>query len=271
MRVKKNVSKFKEILNKYKYKLNNGDIVAGTIIYCEKGGFIVDIGTNTKGYLPKEEIYVDIKTRKNRNLILIDTTRDFFLIKQDLEKQQYILSIKRLDYIRAWKRIKQLCLEDIVFDLPIKRINKGGAIIYLESIQAFIPNSHLFKQYKNTSTKNTHIKCKLLTANENGNQLILSNKSANLVMSKHKLKLGELVYGKITTIKSYGLFITINEVKALLHVSEIEHISSQTLESIFKVGSFIKVKIIHLNTKQGLVSLSIKKVKNFTNHHLQYL
>lgn len=263
MHTKKKVSPFKEILNKYNYKLNNGDIVAGTIIYYERRGFIVDIGTNTKGYLPKEEIYVDVKTRKNKNLILIDTTRDFFLIKQDLEKQQYILSIKRLDYIRAWKRIKQLYLEDIVFNLPIKYMNKGGAIIYLEGIQAFVPNSHLFKQYKRLVTKNIHIKCKLLTANENGNQLILSNKSANLVVSKHKLKLGELVYGKVITIKSYGLFITISEVKALLHISEIEYADSKTLESVFKVGSFIKVKVIHLNTKQGLVSLSIKKVKGF--------
>ena len=78
MYAKKNVSKFTEILNKYKYRLNNGDIVAGTIVYYEKRGFIVDIGTKTKGYLPQEEIYIDVKTQKNHSLILTNTTRDFF-------------------------------------------------------------------------------------------------------------------------------------------------------------------------------------------------
>nr|YP_009396497.1 ribosomal protein S1 [Polysiphonia scopulorum]ARW65683.1 ribosomal protein S1 [Polysiphonia scopulorum] len=267
---KKNRSRFKEILNKYNYKLSDGDIVAGTIVYHEKAGFLVDIGTNTKGYLPQEEISIDLKRQKNHYLTLIDTTRDFFLVTQNIKKNQYILSIKRLDYIRAWKRIKQLYLEDIVFNLQIKHVNKGGVIIYLESIQGFIPNSHLFRLDNKVYIKNMQVKCKLLTANENGNQLILSNKSANLLISKHKLKLGELVYGKLIAIKSYGLFITINKVKALLHISEIGYKYFNTLKTIVKIGSLIKVKVIHLNIKQGLVSLSIKNVKNLSNHRLQY-
>ena len=269
MQAKKQVNKFKKILKKYNYKLNNGDIVAGTIIYNEKKGFLVDIGTNTRGYLPKEEIYIDFTKQKNENLILLDTTRDFFLVQQNIEKKQYILSIKRLDYIMAWKRIKQLYLEDVVFYLPVKHINKGGIIIYLEGIQGFIPNSHLFRQERIVKKKYIQVKCKLLTANENGNQLILSNKSANLITSKHKLKLGELIYGKIIVIKSYGLFILINKVKALLHVSEIGYTIFEKLEQNFKIGTFIKVKIIYLNIKQGLVALSIKNIKNHTNHHQQ--
>ena len=69
--------------------------------------------------------------------------------------------------------------------------------------------------------KEGKIICRLLNLNENKNQLILSNKSAKLILCKNKFKLGELIYGKILTQKPYGLFIDIGNMKALLHTSEI--------------------------------------------------
>lgn len=170
--------------------------------------------------------------------------------------------MKRLDYIRAWKRIKQMYKEDIMFNLKIKHINKGGLITYIEGIQGFIPKSHIYNNniyYK--KLKNKEIKCKLLCFNDHKNQLILSNKSANFSILKHKFKLGELIYGEIITIKTYGIFLKIYEFRALLHKSEIKgkNINSKTIS--FKNGKFIKAKIIYLNTNEGLVSVSIKNVQ----------
>nr|YP_010619557.1 Ribosomal protein S1 [Xiphosiphonia pinnulata]WAX03570.1 Ribosomal protein S1 [Xiphosiphonia pinnulata] len=257
----KRKSKFAEILKKYNYELHSGDIVAGTITHNEKIGFLVDIGTKQVGYLPKEELIINLKSTIQNHLMLINTTRDFFIVTKNTNTQQCVLSIKRLDYIRAWKRIKQMYIEDIVFNLPIYQINKGGIITYLEGIQAFIPKSHICSTRKHT------IKSKILTINENKNQLILSNKSAQLKISLHKFKIGELVYGKIITLASYGLFINIYGIKALMHVSEIGKINYKT--QIFIKGELIKVKIIHLNTKHGQVSVSIRQVKSTTNHHQQ--
>ncbi len=256
---------FAEILTKYDYKLNNGDIVAGTITSVEKLGFLVNIGTEKAGYLPREETIINIKNKTNNNIHIINTTRDFFLITENKKNKQHILSTKRLDYIRAWKRIKQIYFEDIILTLKIYQVNKGGIITYLEGIQGFIPNSHIcFK------TKNNYIKCTILTINENKNQLILSNKSATLKISKHKFKIGELVYGQIIAIKSYGLFLNIKGIKALLHISEINHVHNQEYKNLFRINTLIKVKIIHLNAKQGQVSVSIRKVNNITNHHPRY-
>nr|YP_009393410.1 ribosomal protein S1 [Symphyocladiella dendroidea]ARW61972.1 ribosomal protein S1 [Symphyocladiella dendroidea] len=259
MIIRKN--KFAEILKKYNYQLHSGDIVAGTITHNEKIGFLVDIGTEKVGYLPKEELVINFNKILQNHLLLMNTTRDFFLITENISTKQYILSIKRLDYIRAWKRIKQIYIEDIVFDLPIHQINKGGIITYIEGIQGFIPKSHIYCMTKYI------IKSKILTINDNKNQLILSNKSAQLKVSLHKFKIGELLYGKITMLKSYGLFIEIYGIKALLHISEIGNITYKT-QMLIK-GELIKVKIIHLNKKHGQVSVSIKKLKNVTNHHQQ--
>nr|YP_010619169.1 Ribosomal protein S1 [Pterosiphonia complanata]WAX03182.1 Ribosomal protein S1 [Pterosiphonia complanata] len=257
----KRKNKFAEILKKYNYKLHSTDIVAGTITHNEKIGFLVDIGTEKIGYLPKEELTMNYQNKIHNDLMLINTTRDFFLIVENINTKQCILSIKRLDYIRAWKRIKQIYIEDIVFNLKIHYINKGGIITYLEGIQGFIPKSHIYYVTEH------NIKSKILTINDNKNQLILSNKSAELKESLHKFKIGELLYGQIIALESYGLFINICRIKALLHVSEIGNINNNT--KIFIKGKFIKVKVIHLNMKYGQVSVSIKQIKNITNHHQQ--
>ena len=143
-------------------------------------------------------------------------------------------------------------------------MNKGGIITYLEGIQSFIPKSHIFTKGKiinYNKLKNRRIKCKLLNFNENKNQLILSNKSANFSILKHKFKLGEIVYGKIIVKKTYGVFIEIYNVNALLHNSEISNKNIPYKNTSIKIGQFIKAKIIYLNNKEGLVSVSIRHIK----------
>nr|ARW64247.1 ribosomal protein S1 [Chondria sp. (in: red algae)] len=257
------INKFTKILEQYKYALNNGDILAGTIAYKEKSGFLVNIGTQVSGYLPYEEL--KIKSNQNSQIcFLINVTREFFLINKNISYRQPILSIKRLEYIRGWKRIKQIFAEDISLKLTVKYINKGGIITYLEGIQGFIPKSHIELRYINLIKKNiqfNHIDCKLLTFNEQKNQLILSHKKALLTSSKHKFKLGELVYGKVIFIKSYGLFLDIYDIKALLHVSEIGFTYIKNMNIFFNIGKIIKVKIIHINTQQGRLSVSKRNTK----------
>lgn len=256
-----NQDNFAKILQKYKYNLNSGDIVAGTIIYKECSGFLVNIGDQIAGYLPKEEIdivFINSNTTKNS---LINLTRDFFLIKKNFHIKQYLLSIKRLEYIRSWKRIKQLYLENIIFTLPIQYINKGGLITYLEKIQAFIPKSHLHIDHNVEKLENNNIKCKILLLDEQKNQLILSHKSALLQSSKHKFRIGELLYGKIVKIKNYGLFINIYGVTALLHISEIGSTYITSINKIFYTGKLVKIKIIHIDIKQGRLSVSKRSIK----------
>lgn len=264
---------FAEILKKYHYTIHPGDIVAGTIIHYEKSGFLVEIGTNKSGYLPTEELTLNSRKKHNKKLLVTNITKDFFLLTQNKENKQYILSLRRLDYIRSWKRIKQMYKEDIIFNLKIERINKGGLITYLEGIQGFIPKSHIYTQSKNKyyqSLKNKYIKCKLLTLDDHKNQLILSNKSANFNSLKHKFKLGELIYGEIEVIKTYGVFLNIYSFRALLHKSEIRGEDLYNTKLLLKRGKLIKAKIIYLNTSEGLISVSIKDVDFIFNPLLQH-
>jgi len=109
---------FESMLNEYSYNLHSGDIVAGTIFNKEAKGFLVDVGAEIAGYLPFEE--TSLQLTEEINNYLINETREFFILTYNKHSQYLLLSIKRLEYIRAWKRIKQLELEDILLKLPIK-------------------------------------------------------------------------------------------------------------------------------------------------------
>ena len=248
------------ILNKYNYNLHPGDIVAGTIFHTETKGFLVNIGDNIAGYLPIEEISLQINYIQNIQ-IFTNVTREFFIIAYDIKHQQLILSIKRLEYIRAWKRIKQIAQENIVFNLQIQNLNKGGFIAQIEGLQGFIPNSHILQKPKyKMDFINKLIKCKLLITDEKNNQIILSHKSALLHISPHTFRIGEIVYGQINQITNYGIFISINNIIALLHISEIASKYIKNLYKSFKIQEIIKVKIIHIDFKQGRLSLSRKNM-----------
>lgn len=245
---------FASVLNKYNYKLNLGDITAGTIFSEEKDGFLVDIGARIAAYLPKDEVTVYKKYSLTNKII--NETREFFILAHNKKSKQLILSIKRLEYIRAWERIKQMKQEDIAINLIINEINKGGLLTDIEGIQGFIPNSHIINIQNKSSLLNKKLTCQFLLIDEKLNKIIFSNKRAVLTKLSKIIQVGQITIGTITKIETYGLFINIHDVTALLHVSEIGHNRVDQIKNTFQVGDKIKVKIIHIDKKQGRLSLS---------------
>ena len=243
-----------ELLKKYNYNIQVGDVITGIIFSKEKQGYLVDIGTPIAAYLPKEEISIFIQKQTD---IEVNLAQEFFILAQDLQKNTIILSTKRLLYIRSWTRIRQLNTEDIVIQAKITGINKGGLLVELENIQGFIPKSHLCYITKVDTLLNTTIMCKCLIANEQSNQLILSNRAAVLEKYLHKLKVGTIVDSTVIALKSYGAFVSIYNIPALLHISEIEINKINN----FVIGQIIAVQIIHIDIKQGRLSVSRRYLK----------
>lgn len=247
-----NHKNFASVLRKYKYNLNLGDITAGTIFSQEHAGFLVDIGASIVAYLPKSEVTIN-KYRPTKPII--NGTREFFILAHNKKSEQLILSIKRLEYIRAWQRIKQMQQEDMIVTLNINKINKGGALTSIEGIQAFIPKSHLINIEHQESLVNKKIACQFLLVDEKNNKIIFSHKRAILQKLENIIYIGQITNGQITKITHYGIFIEIYGILALLHVSEIDYREINT-KHIFHIGDTITVKIIHIDKQQGRLSVS---------------
>nr|YP_009313391.1 Ribosomal protein S1 [Dichotomaria marginata]SCW21645.1 Ribosomal protein S1 [Dichotomaria marginata] len=253
--------KFTKVLDKYNYNFKTNDIIAGTIFSQEHEGYLVDIGNNKAAYLPKAEILLSNKNDPNIN---IHDTREFFILVNDIETNQLILSLKRLKYIRAWDRIKQMKEEDIIVKAYVKGVNKGGILIEIEDIQGFIPNSHICYGKSKNQLYNTFISCKFLIANEYNNQLVLSNRCAVItnIIDKYNLKVGSIIISKIIKLTDFGIFFNIYNIPALMHKSEISSYYNNNTDNIFEVGKELPIQIRHLDIKQGRISISMTNIKN---------
>nr|QUE28035.1 ribosomal protein S1 [Sahlingia subintegra] len=249
----------KDVLQEYNYSLKEGDIIAGTIFSKEKNGFLINIGSENSAYLPKNEV-LDCENYKVDHHI--NQTREFFIIRVTY-KNKIIVSIKKLENLQSWERIKQLYSEDITVFGKISKKNKGGILVNVEGITGFVPNSHSkISKEKNDIIKSQNLlPLKFLEINEASGYLLLSYKRVVLQMYNNKFNVGKVMTGIVTNIKPYGVFVDIGNASGLLHISEISNKHIENLEEIFEIGSKIIVSIIHLDTKQGRISLSTKFMK----------
>lgn len=243
---------FSSILQKYNYHLNVGDIIAGKIFEKEEHGFLVEIGTETAAYLPYEETSL----HKRINNKMINDIREFFILANNKQSGQLIISIRRLEYIRAWARLRQMYNEDIILNLNITDINKGGLLVKVEGIQGFIPNSHLLNIDNRRSLLNTWLKCKFLNLDEKHNKILFSQRRAILAVHSNKLHVGQIVNSIITDIQNYGIFLRINQIPALLHISEINNNYINNIDKDFYIGKKMKVRIMHIDKQQGRLYVS---------------
>lgn len=247
---------FAQVLYEYQYSFHTGDIIAGTIFSKETEGYLVDIGAANVAYLPFQEICL---TSNWPDELSMNRTIEFFILAYNTESKQLILSLRRLRYIRAWDRIKQLKIEDIIVQALVKGINKGGLLIETEHIQGFIPNSQLSYNINKNQALNKYIPCKFLIADEQNNQLIMSNRCARLEQIIDKIAIGSKLKAPVADIKSFGIFFNIYDIPALLHKSEISKNYTYNLDRYFSVGTLWEITIIHVDPIQGRVSVSLRK------------
>nr|ARO91247.1 30S ribosomal protein S1 [Rhodochaete parvula]ASK39671.1 ribosomal protein S1 [Rhodochaete parvula] len=251
------------VLKKYNYSLNKGDIIAGIVFSEEKYGFLINIGNNIAGYLPYNEILDTVfsKTIKQHNFINLSESREFLIIeRKKVQNKQVLLSVKKLNYIKSWERIKQLYTEDITLYTKIIGKNKGGILVDIENLVGFIPNSHanssLFQS--NFITNYKKVLVKFLEINETHNYIIVSCKRVILQSYSNKFNVGTIINGTVKNIQKYGVFVDLGEINGLLHISEITNNHVESLQQIFEIGDKIWVSIIHIDTKQARISLSTK-------------
>ena len=248
--------KFAQVLTKYHYNFHPGDIIVGTIFSREKAGYLVDIGNHTAGYLPAEEISLTDKQKYTEKLIIHDT-QEFFILAHNLESKQLVLSIRRLAYIRSWERLKQIKHEDITIQAYIKGINRGGVLVEIENIQGFIPNSHLLCHESKQNLLYKYRSCKLLVANEQNNKLICSIRCATIAQVMGKIKIGSTIDATVIEVKDFGIFFNIYNIPALLHKSELKNQETEHMECKFQKNTIWTIRIIHLDSKQGRISVSL--------------
>jgi small subunit ribosomal protein S1 len=251
---------FAALLDKYDYHFSPGDIVAGTVFSLEPRGALIDIGAKTAAYLPIQEMSIN-RVDAPEEVLQSNETREFFILTDENEDGQLTLSIRRIEYMRAWERVRQLQAEDATVRSQVFATNRGGALVRIEGLRGFIPGSHISTRKPKEELLNEELPLKFLEVDEERNRLVLSHRRALVERKMNRLEVGEVVIGSVRGIKPYGAFIDIGGVSGLLHISEISHDHIDTPHSVFNVNDEVKVMIIDLDAERGRISLSTKQLE----------
>jgi small subunit ribosomal protein S1 len=251
---------FAALLDKYDYHFNPGDVVAGTVFSIEPKGALIDIGAKTAAFIPIQEMSIN-RIDDPEEVLRSNETREFFILADENEDGQLTLSIRRIEYMRAWERVRQLQAEDATVRSAVFATNRGGALVRIEGLRGFIPGSHISTRATKEDLVGEELPLKFLEVDEERNRLVLSHRRALVERKMNKLEVGEVVIGTVRGIKPYGAFIDIGGVSGLLHISEISHDHIDTPHSVFNVNDEVKVMIIDLDAERGRISLSTKQLE----------
>lgn len=251
---------FAALLDKYDYHFSPGDIVAGTVFSMEPRGALIDIGAKTAAYIPIQEMSIN-RVDDPSEVLQANETREFFILTDENEDGQLTLSIRRIEYLRAWERVRQLQAEDATVRSNVFATNRGGALVRIEGLRGFIPGSHISTRQAKEDLVGQDLPLKFLEVDEDRNRLVLSHRRALVERKMNGLQVGEVVTGMVRGIKPYGAFIDIGGVSGLLHISEISHDHIDTPHSVFSVNDELKVMIIDLDAERGRISLSTKQLE----------
>ncbi|MBF2018304.1 MAG: S1 RNA-binding domain-containing protein [Rivularia sp. T60_A2020_040] len=251
---------FAALLDKYDYHFSPGDVVPGTVFSLEPRGALIDIGSKTAAYIPIQEMSIN-RVDNPEEVLQSNETREFYILSDENEEGQLTLSIRRIEYMRAWERVRQLQTEDATVRSGVFATNRGGALVRIEGLRGFIPGSHISTRKPKEDLVGEDLPLKFLEVDEERNRLVLSHRRALVERKMNRLEVGEVVIGTVRGIKPYGAFIDIGGVSGLLHISEISHEHIDTPSSVFNVNDELKVMIIDLDAERGRISLSTKQLE----------
>ena len=132
------LDEFASLLSKYDYNFKPGDVVNGTVFALESKGAMIDIGAKTAAFMPLQEVSIN-RVEGLSDVLQPGEIREFFIMSEENEDGQLSLSIRRIEYQRAWERVRQLQKEDATIYSEVFATNRGGALVRVEGLRGFIP------------------------------------------------------------------------------------------------------------------------------------
>ena len=249
-------------------QLTQGEVVEGTILSIKKHEALVDLGARGVGVVPRREAGM------TRNLSIGDAVT-VSVVDNELEDGYSLLSLRKAAKDKGWDDvIAKMEAGEILVVVPVDA-NRGGLLVEYEGVRGFLPVSQLSPEHyprvgSNDKDEIMHrlnqlvgqnLSTRILDADKKTNKLIFSEKEAirDVLASKfEKLAIGGTVEGAVTGIVDFGVFVNVDGIEGLVHISEISWERVNSPSDYVKVGDVVKAKIIAIDKDR--LSLSMKQL-----------
>ena len=254
-----------ELVNTYDQslnKINDKEVVIGKVTSFNKREVVVNIGYKSDGVVSMNEF------RYNPDLKVGDDV-EVYIESQEDKKGQLVLSHKKARASRSWERVNEALENDEIIKGYIKCRTKGGMIVDVFGIEAFLPGSQIdvkpIRDYDVFVDKTMEFK--VVKINHEFKNVVVSHKAlieAELEQQKKdiisKLEKGQVLEGTVKNITSYGVFIDLGGVDGLIHITDLSWGRVQHPEEVVKLDEKINVVILDFDDEKKRIALGLKQL-----------
>ena len=243
-------------------KVSEHQVVDGTVISVDKKEVVVSIGYKSDGIIPASEF------RYNPDLKVGDSVEVYVENAED-KKGQLVLSHKKARLSKSWDRVNAALENEEIVQGYIKCRTKGGMIVDVFGIEAFLPGSqidvHPIRDYD--QFVGTTMDFKIVKINQEFRNVVVSHKAlieAELEAQKKeiigKLEKGQILEGTVKNITSYGVFVDLGGVDGLIHITDLSWGRVDDPHKVVELDQKINVVILDFDDEKKRIALGLKQL-----------
>jgi small subunit ribosomal protein S1 len=249
-------------------QLTQGEVVDGTVLSIRKHEVLIDLGPHGVGLVPRREIGFSRALNEGDEVTAS-------IVDAELENGQVLLSLRKAAKDKGWDELGTKMENGDIIEVSPYDANRGGLLVEYDGVRGFLPVSQLSAEHyprvgssdkeeilqRLNSLINQTLKVRILDADRKANKLIFSEKEAvkeGLAARFEKLSVDDTVKGVATGVVDYGVFVNVEGIEGLVHISEISWERVNNPNDYVKVGQTIEAKIIAIDKDR--LSLSMKQL-----------
>ncbi len=254
-----------------------GEIIPGYIMGWDRDGMLLDIGAKSEGVVPRHEMqslgHEPEKRLQTGDKVLV------FVVQPEVSDGQIVLSVDRARGETGWLTLQDRFDSGEIFEAQVTGYNKGGLLMNVEGVNAFVPLSQLVGIRPDRGREDAGgsalgealgrtLRVKVIEINRRRNRAILSERAAlqewraeqkdRLIQELHE---GDIRRGRITSVRSFGVFVDLGGADGLAHLSELSWDRDKSPADLFHVGDEVDVYITKIDPENKKIALSLRRAK----------
>lgn len=242
--------------------ISEREIITGRVIGINEKEILIDIGFKSEGIINRDEFSSD-------ELPDVGGKIDVYLERMEDESGKTVLSKEKADFLRRWIELRNIHeTGEIITGKIIKRI-KGGMVVDLKGVQAFLPGSQIDVRPVKDFDKylNVEMELKVVKFNEIRKNVVVSHKAIleeSLAEKRDEifntLEVGAIMEGRVKNITDFGVFIDLGGIDGLLHITDLSWGRINHPSEMISMDDTLTVKVIDFDNEKKRVSLGLKQL-----------
>ena len=242
--------------------INEREIITGRVIGMNENEILIDIGFKSEGIIKRDEFAEDALPGVGEKL-------DVYLEKMEDESGKTVLSKEKADFLRRWTKLREVHETGEIISGRIVRRIKGGMVVDLDGVQAFLPGSQIDVRPVKDFDKyiDTDMDLRVVKFNEFRKNVVVSHKAIleeSLAEQRdelfNKLEIGSIMEGRVKNITDFGVFVDLGGIDGLLHITDLSWGRVNHPSDLIDLDDTLTVKIIDFDKDKKRVSLGLKQL-----------